>query len=444
MIVLLWSSGCGLWNPADSLNYQPSQVPVGPLTIGVWLPAGLDRFRFAPEDQALVAALRINQIEWLQRAGQDSTTAEEIAMDFCNRTGLRMPVYYEPQGFSPYDKLHNWATRTDTGADFAADVRERVLSLRRQWHAEPGLYGYLVGHEDYCRACFPALRQTVEVLRQEDPLLPALTVGRIHDYPAVDTFLDAFFVEGGAPNIFQHEHYALRSDVPLQGRELQRRLGDLVKGYERVARHLQGRYGRWHAIVQVHGETRQGRGFYRQPTGEEIRAQVGLALSQGAAGVVYFLYSSGVEEVRDEEGHLRERREYEGLVDRQGVPTPNYVAVQQVNRLLEQLSPVLAERYFHGGFSGRQPPRNALLRRGGKDLAFGLFGDGVNPTHLLVVNRRTTADRKVGLEIRGEQVADALSGEQLEVRNGEVQVELEAGGLRLLEIQSPAEVGSGG
>jgi len=433
MILLLCNSGCGLLNSTDTLEFQPSEVPVGPLAIGVWLPAGLDRFRFEAEDQERLVELGINQIEWLQRASQDSATAEEIAMAFCNRTGVSMPVYYEPPGYSPYDKLRNWATRTEVEADFADSVRERVQSLQQQWSGASGFYGYMVGHEDYRKTYSTALRRTVEVLRQEDPLRPALTVGSIGDYASVETFMDAFFVAGGPPNIFQHEHYVFRQDVPLSGKGLQRRLRDLVRGYESVARHLQGRHGRWHAIVQAQGEVRHGEVFYRQPSAAEFRVQAGLALSQGASGIIYFLYSSGIEEILDQEGALVEQREYMGLVDRDGAPTPGYFAVQQLNGWLQRLSGALQELHFHGGFSAQKTPRNPLLRSAAEDLAFGLFGDGVNASHLLVVNRRTTEDREVELEVYGKQVTDAVSGEELEVLDGKFQVRLEGGGFRLLK-----------
>ena len=75
------------------------------------------------------------------------------------------------------------------------------------------------------------------------------------------------------------------------------------------------------------------------------------------------------------------------------------------------------------------------------DLAFGLFGDGVNASHLLVVNRRTDADREVELEVHGERVEDAISGKRFELLDGKFQVQLEAGGFRLLKTapRSPTE-----
>jgi len=434
VFLLLWIPGCGLWNPGDSLDYEPSRVPVGPLGVGVWLPAGLEEFRFGGADQDLLLGLKINQIEWLQRAVRDSATAEEIAMAFCNRAGVRMPVYYEPRGYSPYDKLHNWAARARPGPGFAEAVRQRVRSLRGQWGGAPGFWGYLVGHEDYRREYYPALRQTVEVLRQEDPLRPAITAGRIDSYPAVERFLDAFFIEGGEPNVFQHEHYVFRADVPLSGKRLQRRLDELVEGYDRVARRLQGRHGRWHAIVQAQGEERDGEAFYRKPTPAELRVQVGMALSRGASGIVYFLYSSGVEEVRNAEGRVVQTRVYAGLVDQEGMPASGYFAAQEINGLQQQMSPALEGLRFHGGFSHRRLLENPLLRRADEDLEFGLFGDGVGETHLLVVNRRTTEARSVKLGVGRPRVEDAVTGQVLKIVEGEVEVELEAGGFRLFAI----------
>lgn len=434
LMSLLAFYGCGLWNPASSLDFAPSRVPVGELTVGVWLPAGLEEFRFGVEDQARLAELGINWIEWLQRAMVDSATAEELAMEFCDRTGMRMPVYYEPRGFSPYDKLHNWAARAEVEVGFSEEVRRRVRRLRDQWMEAPGFGGYLVGHEDYRKAFYPALEQVVAVLREEDSGRPAFAVGGIDSYPATDGFLEAFFQEGGAPNVFQHEQYVFRADVSVEGKGLQRRLDELVDGYDRVARRLQGRYGRWHAIVQAQGETRDGEPFYRRPTGAELSVQAGLALARGASGIVYFLYSSGVEEVLNGEGEGVQQRFYAGLVDVDGAPTGTYGTAQRLNAELDALSPVLAELHFHGGFASGQVPDNSLLRQGENDLEFGLFGDGIEATHLLVVNRRTIGKRTVGLVVEGEQVVDAAANEPLDVENGQVQVELEAGGFRLLAI----------
>jgi hypothetical protein len=443
LFLLLYCSsiyGCGVGDSTTLPAYKPSLIPMEPLTLGVWLPAGLDEYHFAAADQQRLLDLELNYIEWLQPGRQGEMTVEEIAMEFCNRTGLQMPVYYSAPSYTPYDKLHNWATQTEVGEDFKERVRERVLGLKQHWGEARGFNGFLVGHEDYKDAFYPALRQTIEVLRQEDPQRPAITVGGIDSYTAVDRFLDAFFVAGGTPNIFQHEDYVFRDFVPSSGKKLQRQLGSLVKGYDRMARHLQGRHGRWHAIVQVHSERREGRTlnstYYRKPTPGEISVQIGLALTRGANGIIYFLYSSGIEDLLDKDGQLKERRIYEGLVDPQENPTENYFAVQKLNGLLKPVSDVLEGLYFHGGFSASRIQENLLIRRAAKDLEFGLFGDGVEPQVLLVVNRRPTEARRVELALYGTQVVDALTDEQLEVIEGTVEIRLEPGGWRLLSVGS--------
>ncbi len=429
--------GCMSRKSIDSLDYEPSPLAIGPLTIGVWLPAGLNQYHFGPEDQEQLAELGINYLEWLQRASlEDGSTAEEAAMEFCNRTGIGMPVYYEPPGYTSYDKLHNWAIQTEPTAEFEADLRKTVEALFTRWEGNSGFRGYLVGHEDYSESFYSPLRQTVEALRLQDPSRSAVTVGSIVDYQSVEAFMDSFFVPGGQPNVFQHELYVLRSDTPYDGKKLQRQLDRLVESYEQVARHMQGRHGRWHAIVQTMSVVREGRLNWRKPTASEIGLQAGMALTRGAAGIIYFLYSSGLEEIFDEQGNLVLRRTYEGLVNEQGEPTSSYRAVQELNGLLRRLSPVLEDLHYHGGFSSREFRRNPLVLAPQVDLEFGLFGNGVAPSHVLVVNRQTQNARRVQLSVGGDRVQDALSGARLEVVEGKVVVPLNAGGLRLLEVRA--------
>ncbi|NKB70382.1 MAG: hypothetical protein GKR89_25200 [Candidatus Latescibacteria bacterium] len=435
------STSCGLLDSNSAIEYQPAQTSVGPLAISTWLPAGLDQFRFEAEDQELLRQLGVNQIEWLQRATRDSLTAEQLAMEFCNDNDLQMPVFYEPLGFSPYDKLHNWARRTDIDSAFVPALEKRIAALHRQWDGAPGFLGYLVGHEDYRQSYYPALRLTIENLRRQDPQRPAVTVGFIDSYPAVEQFLDAFFQPGGPANIFQHEHYVFRADVPSQGPVLQRRLDHLVEGYSQVARRLQNRHGRWHAIVQVQSEERHGNGFdgfyYRKPTGAEIRLQAGLALTRGASGIVYFLYSSGLEEARNSDGEIFQRRLYEGLVDREGIPTPAYTAAQRLNAQLDSLSAYLAPLHFHGGYTARRAPANALARSGDADVELGFFGDGEQPTHVLVLNRRPQEERSVHLQIARGPVEDLLSGQTLPPAGDTLTLMLPAAGMRLLRFPLP-------
>ncbi len=425
--------GCTSRESIASLDYEPSPLAIGPLTIGVWLPAGLDEYRFGPGDQKQLAELGINYLEWLQPAIlEDGSTAEEAAMEFCNRTGISMPVYYAPLGYAKHDKLHDWATQTGS----TAELDKIVEALFTRWEGNRGFSGYLVGHEDYSKSFYSSLRQTVEALRFQDPDRSAVTVGNIVDYQSIEDFMDSFFVPGGPPNIFQHECYVFRNDTPYGGKKLQHQLNRLLETYDQVAHHMQGRYGRWHAIVQTMSVVREGRLNWRKPMASEIDLQVGMALTRGAAGIIYFLYSSGLEEIFDEQGDLVMRRTYEGLVNEQGEPTASYRAVQELNGLLRRLSPVLEDLHYHGGFSSREFRRNPLVFEPQVDLEFGLFGNGVMPSHVLIVNRQTQNARNVQLSVGGDHVQDALTGDMLEVVEGKVVVPLNAGGLRLLEIRN--------
>ncbi len=430
-------AACQLTNPAVS-RYEPSRLPVGDLTLSTWLPAGLDSFRFDAGDRQLLSDIGFNHIEWLQEVRIGDSTAEEVAMSFAGEAGLGMPVYYPPPGFTRDDKLRDFAVMEGVEAGFDAAVRERVEALKQHWGAAPGFTGYLIGHEDYRARYYKALGNTVRVLGQEDPQRPAISVGNIDHFPEVGRFLDALFAEGGAANIFQHEHYIFRDDVPASGRKLRKRLDALVAGYGRLARYLQDRHGRWHAIVQVHGETRDGLGssgpYYRKPTAGEVAVQVGLALSRGASGIVYFLYSSGWEWIRDGDGHLVQERFYEGIVDRDGAPTATYGAVKELNDQLARLSAHLRDLHFHGGWEAGDLPDNDLVRASDPDLELGFFGDGTTATHLLVANRQSHRGRQVALKLAGP-ARDAVSGTDLPRTGGRTLLDLGPGGFRLLEVQ---------
>ena len=426
---LLAGAGC---EPPPQRPSVPT--PIDALVVGAWLPAGLDTYRFSAADRQQLVELGLNQLEWLQRAEVGGKTTEEWAMDFCNVRGLQMPVFYEPPGYTPYDKLQHWATRSSVGAGFADSLALRVQALVAQWEGATGLQGYLVGHEDYQQEYYDALAEVVSALGRTDSLRPALTVGRLDHYEDSRAFADAFFRRRGPPNIFQHEHYVFRNNAPRTGTGLQRRLSALLAGYDQVAAHLREHWGRWHAIVQVHGETRGGKPYYRKPSPAEISVQVGLALTRGASGIVYFLYSSGREKVRNARGELVQVRWYEGLVDRDGGPTASYAAVQKINEQVHALSPVLAGLYFRGATGANPLAKNQLIAAADADLEFGFFGDLQQQTHVLIVNRRTWERRRVVLGLKKDGARDATTSAALAVKGRTLTVELAAGGFRLLAV----------
>ena len=191
----------------------------------------------------------------------------------------------------------------------------------------------------------------------------------------------------------------------------------------------------------MHGEVRDGRVHYREPEPAEIRVQVGLALSRGASGIVYFVYGSGDEVFGD--GTIWS---YSGLIDRQGVRGQRYQAVKAINQYLHEIVEELADLHFHRAMSWpASMPENGLLRGvGGSELEFGFFGDGIRETHLLVVNRRTDRAQVVELSIIQEPVVDVSTGERLLVvdfserkfgAERKLEIELQPGDFRLLRFE---------
>ncbi|HCL30351.1 MAG TPA: hypothetical protein DIC52_18205 [Candidatus Latescibacteria bacterium] len=429
-------SGCDLSNSVAQRPHGPSRVLMGPIVTSAWLPAGIDEFRFSAADQRTLAEFGLTHIQWLQRAEQDGRSAEALAMAFASQQGMGLPVYYEAPGYSPYDKLRNWATKSSLTDSFDVAVRARATALTARWGMESGFAGYLIGHEDYRANTYEALGRTVTALRAADPTRPAFSVGAIGSYPKTSRFLDAFFAEGGEPNVFQHEHYVFEADVEAGSSQALRRLDHLVAGYDRVARHLRDRHGRWHAIVQAHAESRDNEPFYRQPIPAELSVQVGLALSRGAAGVVYFLYSSGTEQVLDGNGEIVQIRQYMGLVDNAGQPTNAWSASREINARLASLSRFLEDRAFLGGYEARRAPADEPLASHEEDLDLAFFGDASGTSHVLVVNRRTDAARTVVLEaVAGSGLTNVESGQVLESEGTAVTLPMKAGDFQLLAVR---------
>lgn len=398
LCLILLCVSCGILNPTGSLEYQPRRFPLGPLTIGTWLPTGMDDFRFTDNDQHLLDELGINSVQWVQRHIDENGTAEEQLMTFANSQGWDMPIYFEPPGWTAYDKLHNWATKAELAN--RDSLRQLVKDLHLRWRNESAFSGYIVGHEDYNKNNYAPLSAVVRTINEIDPTYPSITVGRLQDYQDIDSFLTKFFDGAGGNNIFQHEHYIFRGDLPSKGSRFQRRIDDLTSGYDRVIRGLEGRSGRWHAIVQVQSEERNGHFYYRKPSDSEIRMQVGLALSRGASGIIYFLYSSGIEKLVDSKGEIIETRIYEGIVDELRIPTSSYSAVKQINSELAELESDLRDLHFHGALSSRKFLANRYVASITGVAEVGLFGDEKEVSHLLVVNRWTHKSQEVLLQLR--------------------------------------------
>ena len=484
-----WLSGCSE-RPVGPVAHKVNVVAVGPLTIGAWLPFGVGNSDLALMTTELERDLGLNQVEffprekiaadavadWLVNPGRDEFALEELAAAFIRRhdLALRMPLFYEPRGFGDHDKLSNWATcnfpeafvaHCERDPAFADTVQSIVRALRAQYIELNGdlaaVQGYLLLNEidnaNYSPDFYPAMAAAIHAIRAEDPQRPALAVAAVDDFArkggSAEGFMDAFFQGYDPPNIFQHEHYVFRDDVAVAGeggqggrRSVAQQLDLLLAGYDRVSELVAARAGHWHAIVQVHGEVRDGRVYYRRPEPAEIRVQVGLALSRGASGIVYFVHGSGDEVFAD--GTVWT---YSGLIDRQGAKSRRYRAVKDINESLRGLAGELADLHFHWALSRRvsarsvRMPENGLVRGvDGDELELGFFGDGTDETHILLVNRRTDRARTVALSVLQEPVVDVLTGEQLFVADAferkfrterKLAIELEAGGFRLLRFE---------
>lgn len=486
MLYMPWLICCGdgPTAPVAVRESQISQVPIGPLTIGSWLPFGIAATNLELMTTDLERDLYLNQIEFSLRemvavadvadivstSRYDSLSIEQVTAAFVQRTNLAMPLFYEPRGFSDHDKLENWATcnfptafvagcENDPG--YAEQVRTIIRALKEQYIALNGslvgIQGYLVmneiGNPAYTPDYYSALAAAIRIIRAEDPERPALVVSGVREldeHGSSEEFMRAFFQGHDPPNIFQHEHYVFWEDVAVEGaagrgqrgrRNVQEQLDLLLQGYDLVSRLVVENKGRWHAIIQAQSEDRGAKLGFRAPQPGELRVQVGLALSRGAAGIIYFVHSSGTEAATG--------WNYSGLIDGLGVGNERYQTVREINRYLQAIGDELAALYFHRVISwsamAQFVPQNEFFASvDGQQLEFGLFGDGQRATHLLVVNRRTDRAQEVELRVVAEPVFDVATGEQLQVvdsfarklhRDRKLTLELAPGGFQLLRFE---------
>ena len=129
-------------------------------------------------------------------------------------------------------------------------------------------------------------------------------------------------------------------------------------------------------VVQVHNHSN-----LRNPTPEEIRAQVNLALAHGARGIYYYLYHSYIE--RNEDG--TERRVY-GLMDHDFRRTPRLDAVEALNTMLDALDDTFLELTSDAVFWGDRPAEFVEALSSNDDYFLGAFTHTDDTRYLMVVN----------------------------------------------------------
>ena len=130
-------------------------------------------------------------------------------------------------------------------------------------------------------------------------------------------------------------------------------------------------------VVQVHNHSN-----LRNPTPEEIRAQVNLALAHGARGIYYYLYHSFIE--RNEDG--TERRRVNGLMDHDFRRTPRLDAVEDLNTMLDALDDTFLELTSDAAFWGDRPAEFVEALSSNDDYFLGAFTHTDGSRYLMVVN----------------------------------------------------------
>ncbi len=231
------------------------------------------------------------------------------------------------------------------------------------------------------------------------------------------------FVGTVAPSEFLVDFYTFGLYVPEPGQagyaaRLQGALDSYVTWYGR-AREVAKEAGipLW-AVVQAH-DWPLG---LREPTPEEIRVQVYLALAHGVTGIYYFMYSSFVDNDRTADIH--------GLVDENYGITPKWTEVQSLNAMLQELDDTLLRLTSDAVFPGDAPSAFVQGLSDPADFHLGAFTHDDSSRYLMVVNRRcrpSDPPRWVDITLKPSQlngpdysylVEDIRSGEMVATSNG--------------------------
>ena len=172
-------------------------------------------------------------------------------------------------------------------------------------------------------------------------------------------------------------------------------------------------------IVQAFGSP----SGFRDPTPEEIRVQVNLALVHGVTGIYYFIYTS-----HNDDDDVAERQ---GLVDGDYRITPKWREVQALNKTLQELDDTLLQLTSDAVFRGDAP--ESLVRRlsDPADYHLGAFTHADGARYLMVVNRRCAPwprrPRTVTVELDASELngpawsylaTDLHTGEMVATNNG--------------------------
>ncbi len=194
------------------------------------------------------------------------------------------------------------------------------------------------------------------------------------------------FVGTVEPSELLVDFYTFGLYVPRPGRPgYETRLESALDSYVRwygIAREVAKEAGipLW-GVMQAHGWPNG----LRDPTPEEIRVQVHLALAHGVTGIYYFMYSSHI----DDDG----KADIQGLVDGNYGITPKWSEVQALNGLLQEHDDTLLGLTSDAVFPGRAPDSFVQALSDTSDYHLGTFTHRDGTRYLMVVNRRCLPSR---------------------------------------------------
>ena len=196
------------------------------------------------------------------------------------------------------------------------------------------------------------------------------------------------FVDTVSPSEFLVDFYPVKGSVPRAGEEgygagLRGALDDYVTWYGRAREVALGAGIPLWGLVQAHS---WGQGL-RNPSPQEIRVQVHLALAHGARGIYYFMYSSHT----NDDG----RPDLQGLVDPHYRITPKWREVQALNRMLQEHEDTLLRLASEAVFAGDAPTSFVQGLSDRSDYHLGTFTHADGTRYLMVVNRRCQPSRNV-------------------------------------------------
>ena len=242
------------------------------------------------------------------------------------------------------------------------DLDQAVRLLESKWSAFDGFYGYLIGHEAdpcghgvYDSRTYANMLTVIEAIRAHDTTRRIVAVGNTQSTvawtPAEQTAFSTHFFrpssEPGPANVFMQEIYELHPDHDEE-REVQDEIDEIVEGLDTIGEMVRtarngGRRAEWHFIANVADQwhTNCTNHFRRDPSVSELNAQVYLALSRGATGITYFLYTSSNPNNCVEDYRYNGLVEYRDGTNQRARRTPHWNTVRTVNNNLRAIGNTL-------------------------------------------------------------------------------------------------------